>query len=235
MRYVAMRFAVRFLRHQGRSIPWRMIANQSAKIGDLRIQECRDEVLHRYVRAAKLFSPICSGPARWFNTKAWRPSSPSCCDRRRFSPTDDLLLVAVGPYSARVNCLSARARRTLSSRPGTHSLHPLKHCVARRSMRYLQRWTGMYRVIIHKRVYLDSGRSRSVLLKRELQLPFAPYLGLSIVQGAWTVEPLTRVCWLPDQALFSCETELTVHDPEGEFRAEQHIEFLLADGWEQSR
>jgi hypothetical protein len=70
MRYVAMRFAVRFLRHQGRSIPWRMIANQSAKIGDLRIQECRDEVLHRYVRAAKLFSPICSGPARWFNTKA---------------------------------------------------------------------------------------------------------------------------------------------------------------------
>jgi hypothetical protein len=56
MRYVAMRFAVRFLRHQGRSIPWRMIANQSAKIGDLRIQECRDEVLHRYVRAAKLFS-----------------------------------------------------------------------------------------------------------------------------------------------------------------------------------
>jgi hypothetical protein len=107
MRYVAMRFAVRFLRHQGRSIPWRMIANQSAKIGDLRIQECRDEVLHRYVRAAKLFSPSCSGPARWFNTKAWRPSSPSCCDRRRFSPTDDLLLVAVGPYSARVNCLSA--------------------------------------------------------------------------------------------------------------------------------
>jgi len=163
MRYVAMRFAVRFLRHQWRSIPWRMIANQSAKIGDLRIQECRDEVLHRYVRAAKLFSPICSGPARWFNTKAWRPSSPSCCDRRRFSPTDDLLLVAVGPYSARVNCLSARARRTLSSRPGTHSLHPLKHCVARRSMRYLQRWAGMYRVIIHKRVYLDNGRSRSVL------------------------------------------------------------------------
>jgi len=28
-----MRFAVRFLRHQGLSIPWRMIANQSAKIG----------------------------------------------------------------------------------------------------------------------------------------------------------------------------------------------------------
>jgi hypothetical protein len=52
---IAMRFAVRFLRHRGRIIPWRMIANQPAKVGDLRIEECRDEELHRYVRAAKLF------------------------------------------------------------------------------------------------------------------------------------------------------------------------------------
>jgi len=51
-----MRFAVRFLRHRGRIIPWRMVANQPAKIGDLRIEECRDEELHRYVRAAKLFA-----------------------------------------------------------------------------------------------------------------------------------------------------------------------------------
>ena len=50
-----MRFAVRFLRHRGRIIPWREIANQPAKVGDLRIEECRDEELHRYVRTAKLF------------------------------------------------------------------------------------------------------------------------------------------------------------------------------------
>jgi hypothetical protein len=35
---------------------FRMVANQPAKIGDLRIEECRDEELHRYVRAAKLFA-----------------------------------------------------------------------------------------------------------------------------------------------------------------------------------
>ena len=51
-----MRFAVRFLRHRGRIIPWRMVANQPANIGDLRIEECRDEELHRYVRAAELFA-----------------------------------------------------------------------------------------------------------------------------------------------------------------------------------
>jgi len=51
-----MRFAVRFLRHRGRIIPWRMIANQPVKVGDLRIEECRDEELHRYVRSAKLFA-----------------------------------------------------------------------------------------------------------------------------------------------------------------------------------
>ena len=51
-----MRFAVRFLRQRGRVIPWRLVANQPAKIGDLRIEEWRDEELKRYVRAAKLFA-----------------------------------------------------------------------------------------------------------------------------------------------------------------------------------
>lgn len=51
-----MRFCVRFLRHRGRVIPWRTVANQPAKVGDLRVEETRDDELHRYVRTAKLFS-----------------------------------------------------------------------------------------------------------------------------------------------------------------------------------
>jgi hypothetical protein len=51
-----MRFAIRFLRHRGHIIPWRTVANQPVRIGDLRIEEWRDEELHRYVRAAKLFA-----------------------------------------------------------------------------------------------------------------------------------------------------------------------------------
>jgi hypothetical protein len=58
---ISMRFAVRFLRHNGRIIPWRMVANLPAKIGDLRIEECRDEELRRYVRTAKLL-PDNAGP-----------------------------------------------------------------------------------------------------------------------------------------------------------------------------
>jgi hypothetical protein len=50
-----MRFAIRFLRHRGRILPWRDAVNQSARIGDLRIEECLDEELHRYVRTARLF------------------------------------------------------------------------------------------------------------------------------------------------------------------------------------
>ncbi len=50
-----MRFVVRFLRHRGRIVPWRTVANQRAKVGDLRTEETRDEELHRYVRSAKLF------------------------------------------------------------------------------------------------------------------------------------------------------------------------------------
>ena len=50
-----MRFAIRVLRYRGRVIPWRDVVNRSPKIGDIRIEELRDEDLRRYVRTAKLF------------------------------------------------------------------------------------------------------------------------------------------------------------------------------------
>jgi len=50
-----MRFAIRFLRHRGRILPWRDVVNQEARIGDLPIEECLDAELHRYVRMARLF------------------------------------------------------------------------------------------------------------------------------------------------------------------------------------
>jgi hypothetical protein len=51
-----MRFAIRFPRHRGRILPWRDVVNQEARIGDLRIEECLDSELHRYVRTARLFN-----------------------------------------------------------------------------------------------------------------------------------------------------------------------------------
>jgi len=50
-----MRFVVRLLRHRGRILPWRDAVNRPALAGDLRIEECLDEQLHRYVRTARLF------------------------------------------------------------------------------------------------------------------------------------------------------------------------------------
>lgn len=55
IRYGKMRFVVRFLRSRGRILPWRDVMNQTPKYGDLRIEECLDRDLHRYVRAARLF------------------------------------------------------------------------------------------------------------------------------------------------------------------------------------
>lgn len=46
--------AVRYLRQRGHIIPSRTIANQPAKLGDLRIEECLDEELQRGVRTATL-------------------------------------------------------------------------------------------------------------------------------------------------------------------------------------
>lgn len=50
-----MRFAVRFLRNRGRVIPWREVVNRTPHVGDVRIEETRDDALRRYVRTAKLF------------------------------------------------------------------------------------------------------------------------------------------------------------------------------------
>ena len=58
-----MRFAVRFLRRRGRILPRRDVVNQAPLVGDLRIEECLDAELRRYVRTARLFdvaSPIYS-------------------------------------------------------------------------------------------------------------------------------------------------------------------------------
>ena len=41
--------------HRGRILPLRDVVNQEPRLGDLRIEECLDAELHRYVRMARLF------------------------------------------------------------------------------------------------------------------------------------------------------------------------------------
>ena len=66
-----MRFAVRFLRYRGRIVPFREVMNQPALAGELRIEECRDEGLRRYVRTATLHhgstSTYCPDAPRLFD------------------------------------------------------------------------------------------------------------------------------------------------------------------------
>ena len=42
-----MRFAIRFLRYRGRIIPHREVVNRPALVGELRVEECHDDELHR--------------------------------------------------------------------------------------------------------------------------------------------------------------------------------------------
>ena len=50
-----MRFTIRLLRYRGRIVPWRDVLNRPPRTGDIRIEELRDDELHRYVRTARLF------------------------------------------------------------------------------------------------------------------------------------------------------------------------------------
>lgn len=58
-----MRFAVRLLRHRGRVLPWRDVVNWPPLVGDLRIEEVRDEELRRYLRTALLWDYLSVRPA----------------------------------------------------------------------------------------------------------------------------------------------------------------------------
>jgi len=49
-----MLFGIRYLRYRGRILPWRDVINQTLKCGDLRIEECLDANLRRYVRTGRL-------------------------------------------------------------------------------------------------------------------------------------------------------------------------------------
>lgn len=49
-----MHFVVRLLRYHGRVLPWREAINRHPLYGDLRIEECHDQELRRYVRTARL-------------------------------------------------------------------------------------------------------------------------------------------------------------------------------------
>ena len=53
-----MRFAVRFLRYRGRILPWREVVNRPEIVGDLRVEECHDDELHRFVRTATLHDEV---------------------------------------------------------------------------------------------------------------------------------------------------------------------------------
>ena len=69
----AMRFAVRFLRYRGRIVPYREVVNRPALVGELRIEECHDDELHRYVRTATL---------HYQSTSTYRADAPRLYDVR---------------------------------------------------------------------------------------------------------------------------------------------------------
>lgn len=50
-----MRYSIRLLRYRGRVLPWQEVVNRPALVGDLRVEECRDDELRRYVRTATLY------------------------------------------------------------------------------------------------------------------------------------------------------------------------------------
>jgi len=60
---MAVRFAVRLLRYRGRVLPWREVVNRPPLVGDLRIEEVRDEELRRYLRTALLWGDLSVRPA----------------------------------------------------------------------------------------------------------------------------------------------------------------------------
>ena len=58
-----MRFSVRFLRYRGRIMPYREVVNLPELVGELRVQQCHDAALHRFVQVATLHDEAMSAYA----------------------------------------------------------------------------------------------------------------------------------------------------------------------------
>jgi hypothetical protein len=76
-----MLFSVRVMRKKGRRLSPRELANAPMLVGDLRVEELRDEVLHRHVRVARLVDRS-------------RPRNPD-----RLPPLYDVTLPAMSPQA----------------------------------------------------------------------------------------------------------------------------------------
>jgi hypothetical protein len=57
IRYAAMRFCVRCLRHRGRLLPRHDWQQRAPALGDLRVEQLFDEDLLRHLRLARLVNP----------------------------------------------------------------------------------------------------------------------------------------------------------------------------------
>ena len=76
-----MLFSVRVMRNRGRCLSPRELANAPMLVGDLRVEELRDETLHRHVRVARLVDRT-------------RPRDPD-----RLPPLYDIILPAMSPQA----------------------------------------------------------------------------------------------------------------------------------------
>ena len=76
-----MLFSVRVMRNRGRCLTQRELANAPHLVGDLRVEELHDEVLHRHVRVAR-------------HVDRTRPRDPD-----RLPPLYDVTLPAMSPQA----------------------------------------------------------------------------------------------------------------------------------------
>lgn len=68
------------------------------------------------------------------------------------------------------------------------------------------------------------------LLRKEVSLPFVPFLHLNIQQGGFSSGPIKSVVWLADEQVFQC----TVEDEYARWSAsyEDIVTMRLDEGWE---
>ena len=83
--------------------------------------------------------------------------------------------------------------------------------------------------------YGPTNQEENVFLHRTFDLPFAPFAGLKLHQGAWT-EEVESVEWDVDEQFFTCWTE-SDETYLGQFVDEETLRALIAsytaEGWEE--
>ncbi|MFZ5531629.1 MAG: hypothetical protein ACOY4U_11355 [Pseudomonadota bacterium] len=89
----------------------------------------------------------------------------------------------------------------------------------------------MFKVSVYRKLHLGPSDSKRLMLRRELNLPFVPFIGLNLTDGVWYGPPIVEVTWSTSSNEFSCMLEPYFASKHGDMTVQEVDDWAADEGW----